>query len=47
VSPDSMDWSQLYPAYFSEKGNKGKDGACVEFADIGCGYGGLTGFYHS
>ena len=38
-----MDWSSHYPAFFTGKGNAGKDGARVEFADIGCGYGGLTG----
>lgn len=38
-----MDWTLQYPAFFAGKGNKGKDGAAVEFADIGCGYGGLTG----
>ncbi|XP_067935243.1 tRNA (guanine-N(7)-)-methyltransferase B-like [Watersipora subatra] len=42
VCPEEMDWSTYYPAYFTGKGNKGKDGKCVEFADIGCGYGGLT-----
>ncbi|KAK1799828.1 hypothetical protein P4O66_006355 [Electrophorus voltai] len=46
VCPKEMDWSQLYPEYFSpfleEKGNQlGKRTAQVEFADIGCGYGGL------
>ncbi|KAI4460388.1 3-deoxy-d-manno-octulosonic-acid transferase/trna guanine-n 7 - -methyltransferase [Holotrichia oblita] len=35
-SPDMMDWSKFYP----EKCN-GTDKATVEFADIGCGYGGL------
>ena len=43
ISPDAMDWSVHYPKYFESVGNKGKSGACVEFADIGCGYGGLTG----
>jgi len=32
VSPDKMDWSELYP----EGGERE-----VEFADVGCGYGGL------
>lgn len=38
VSPDKMDWSEFYP-------NLDKFGANakVEFADIGCGYGGLLG----
>ncbi|KAK7099083.1 tRNA (guanine-N(7)-)-methyltransferase B-like [Littorina saxatilis] len=42
VSPDVMDWSPYYPAHFSTDGSKanGKK-KCVEFADIGCGYGGL------
>ena len=32
VSPDKYDWSSLYPDHPS---------GMVEFADIGCGYGGL------
>ncbi|XP_072521892.1 tRNA (guanine-N(7)-)-methyltransferase [Salminus brasiliensis] len=46
VCPEEMDWSQLYPKYFDplpedqeHQLDKGK--AHVEFADIGCGYGGL------
>ena len=42
TSPDRMDWSALYPAFFVNQDvscQKGK----VEFADIGCGYGGLLG----
>lgn len=35
-SPDMMDWSKFYP----EKCN-GMNKGIVEFADIGCGYGGL------
>ena len=47
-----MDWSRLYPGYFkdsgvgeviSQLGTKRKRPLCVEFADIGCGYGGLLG----
>ncbi len=47
-----MDWSGLYPAYFSKKeikeGEQNQkrmklDEKRVEFADIGCGYGGLLG----
>ena len=34
VSPDKMDWSQLYPSSAVLDTN-------VEFLDIGCGYGGL------
>ena len=37
MNPAAMDWSKLYPAMPS--------GAKVEFADIGCGYGGLLGIY--
>lgn len=33
VSPDAMDWSGLYPQMKADER--------VEFADIGCGYGGL------
>lgn len=50
--PEEMDWSSLYPAYFKKDGNespgdrKKMDTTMtalqqVEFADIGCGYGGL------
>ncbi|XP_076841036.1 tRNA (guanine-N(7)-)-methyltransferase isoform X2 [Brachyhypopomus gauderio] len=46
VCPEEMDWSLLYPEYFSllpEEKRKQlvKGTAQVEFADIGCGYGGL------
>lgn len=52
VCPDSMDWSQFYPVHFAQKkkdaNNDGEIGdkvneKQVEFADIGCGYGGLLG----
>ncbi|XP_023153449.1 tRNA (guanine-N(7)-)-methyltransferase [Amphiprion ocellaris] len=40
VCPEEMDWSTLYPDYFS--GSQPEEQAHrVEFADIGCGYGGL------
>ncbi|XP_034022714.1 tRNA (guanine-N(7)-)-methyltransferase isoform X2 [Thalassophryne amazonica] len=40
VCPEDMDWSQLYPEFFS--GPSSEKNCCqVEFADIGCGYGGL------
>ncbi|CAL8335946.1 unnamed protein product [Lota lota] len=40
VCPEKMDWSQLYPDFFP--GCQAEGGtAQVEFADIGCGYGGL------
>ncbi|XP_021465758.1 tRNA (guanine-N(7)-)-methyltransferase isoform X1 [Oncorhynchus mykiss] len=40
VCPEDMDWSQLYPEFFSDHQSTQK-AAQVEFADIGCGYGGL------
>lgn len=54
VKPEEMDWSELYPEFFAPLiQNKSHDdpkdekekhsGAQVEFADIGCGYGGLLG----
>lgn len=46
VCPEEMDWSPLYPQYFThldENGSPKKRDAQVEFADIGCGYGGLLG----
>ena len=51
VSPDQMDWHQYYPKFFpSDEGESKHDDPKdeisshrpqVEFADIGCGYGGL------
>ncbi|XP_003507562.4 tRNA (guanine-N(7)-)-methyltransferase [Cricetulus griseus] len=52
VKPEEMDWSELYPEFFAPlTQNKSHDdpkdakekqaGTQVEFADIGCGYGGL------
>lgn len=35
ITPGAMDWSQLYPHRNLDNGHE------VEFADIGCGYGGL------
>lgn len=54
MKPEEMDWSELYPEFFAPlTQNKSHDdpkdekekhsGAQVEFADIGCGYGGLLG----
>ncbi|XP_043302444.1 tRNA (guanine-N(7)-)-methyltransferase isoform X2 [Cervus elaphus] len=52
VKPEDMDWSELYPEFFApppqnqshddpkDEKEKGAQ-AQVEFADIGCGYGGL------
>jgi len=55
VSPDRIDWSELYPVFcksprttddecddFKDELKKQRDHQ-VEFADIGCGYGGLLG----
>ncbi|XP_031836805.1 tRNA (guanine-N(7)-)-methyltransferase [Nomia melanderi] len=45
VNPDAMNWSALYPHYFSNNEVKSDENNAqrkrVEFADIGCGYGGL------
>ena len=47
VSPDDMDWRTLFPAFYPENNDKketlDKKSPKVEFADIGCGYGGLLG----
>lgn len=37
--PQQMDWSQLYPEDDSAANSQ------VQFADIGCGYGGLLSKY--
>ncbi|CAH0381904.1 unnamed protein product [Bemisia tabaci] len=37
-TPAVMDWGSLYPAFFNNPKDKTKQ---VEFADLGCGYGGL------
>ncbi|KAL6434477.1 hypothetical protein ACFW04_006103 [Cataglyphis niger] len=39
IKPELMDWSTLYPQYFSN--NTEETQKRVEFADVGCGYGGL------
>ncbi len=44
VCPEEMDWSELYPDYFTGSPSDKKTSQ-VEFADIGCGYGGLLGSY--
>ncbi|XP_070478013.1 tRNA (guanine-N(7)-)-methyltransferase isoform X2 [Equus przewalskii] len=52
VKPEEMDWSELYPEFFTpptqnqshddpKDENEKRVQAQVEFADIGCGYGGL------
>lgn len=42
VCPEEMDWSELYPHFFAGDSSE-KHTSRVEFADIGCGYGGLLG----
>lgn len=42
VCPEKMDWSKLYPDFFSGNPSE-RETPQVEFADIGCGYGGLLG----
>nr|CAG4646513.1 EOG090X0BSB [Macrothrix elegans] len=37
VTPSQMNWADLYPSFFNQNEAHRK----VEFADIGCGYGGL------
>ncbi|KAI8824194.1 putative methyltransferase-domain-containing protein [Fimicolochytrium jonesii] len=39
IRPEDYDWSKHYPAWFPTKA--GQEEKFVEFADIGCGYGGL------
>ncbi|XP_072308902.1 tRNA (guanine-N(7)-)-methyltransferase [Eucyclogobius newberryi] len=39
VCPEEMDWSALFPHFFKQ--NSSDSEPKVEFADIGCGYGGL------
>ncbi|KAL7746975.1 tRNA (guanine-N(7)-)-methyltransferase (tRNA(m7G46)-methyltransferase) [Sorochytrium milnesiophthora] len=43
VSPAEMDWSKHYPVFFGADNaiSSTRGTAAVEFADIGCGYGGL------
>ncbi|KAM6468702.1 tRNA (guanine-N(7)-)-methyltransferase [Liasis olivaceus] len=53
AKPEEMDWSVLYPEFFAPLANdswhddpkdveeRAEPGRRVEFADIGCGYGGL------
>lgn len=40
VCPEEMDWSELYPHFLAGDAAE-KNSSRVEFADIGCGYGGL------
>ncbi|XP_074488182.1 tRNA (guanine-N(7)-)-methyltransferase [Sebastes fasciatus] len=41
VCPEEMDWSQLYADILPGNPSEKKESPRVEFADIGCGYGGL------
>ncbi|XP_031572366.1 tRNA (guanine-N(7)-)-methyltransferase-like [Actinia tenebrosa] len=51
VCPDDMDWTSHYPAFYDKSSTEAENGQKlitnnndkprVEFADIGCGYGGL------
>ena len=46
VSPGNMDWSPHFPTFFPPNkmdDTNGQSEHVVEFADIGCGYGGLLG----
>jgi tRNA (guanine-N7-)-methyltransferase len=44
VSPETMNWHPHFPQFFNEDGSsKTETVPKVEFADIGCGYGGLLG----
>lgn len=45
MSPELMDWSKFYPKYFGEGAVENDKNTLVNFADIGCGYGGLTGTF--
>ncbi|XP_069662209.1 tRNA (guanine-N(7)-)-methyltransferase [Haliaeetus albicilla] len=39
--PQDMDWAPLFPAFFPPAVPPGQPPPRVEFADVGCGYGGL------
>ncbi|XP_041270689.1 tRNA (guanine-N(7)-)-methyltransferase-like, partial [Onychostruthus taczanowskii] len=39
--PQDMDWASLFPSFFPPDAPPGTPSARVEFADVGCGYGGL------
>jgi tRNA (guanine-N7-)-methyltransferase len=46
MSPATMDWSTHYPTLFDAPATEGEGsgvgkGKRVEFADVGCGFGGL------
>ena len=39
--PKQMDWIQLYPTLFNTSSTTNASTRKVEFADVGCGFGGL------
>ncbi|XP_069735042.1 tRNA (guanine-N(7)-)-methyltransferase isoform X3 [Phaenicophaeus curvirostris] len=39
--PQDMDWAELFPDFFPPAAPPGQPPPRVEFADLGCGYGGL------
>lgn len=41
VCPAQMDWSLLYPKFYEQSTESSSADTEVQFADIGCGYGGL------
>ncbi|KAM6100957.1 tRNA (guanine-N(7)-)-methyltransferase [Pterocles gutturalis] len=41
--PQDMDWAPLFPDFFPPAAPPGQAPPSVEFADVGCGYGGLLG----
>ena len=43
VNPDQMDWSAYFPAFCSPPISNAAIQGHVEFADVGCGYGGMLG----
>jgi len=47
VCPAKMDWSVLYPKFFEQSSENSETASTeVQFADIGCGYGGLLGRFY-
>lgn len=42
LSPDHMNWTELYPELHAEAAEKGICPPQVRFVDVGCGFGGLT-----
>lgn len=43
LKPEEMDWSEHYPDFYQSGQTISSNCHKVEFADIGCGYGGLLG----